>query len=294
MHITNHKVAGLAYMAAHHVGGEISPEIVILHDTAGRLEKGNSAAYLASNNTGKVSVHFVLERDGTITQLVPTNRRANHAGKSSFHGKDRCNDFSIGIEIVNPGKMTGMSSAPLQADAWWGQTFIDGEEGNLAYRETHIHGSGFWMYYTEAQITALIELLEVLFRDIPTLKDITTHWYVSPGRKIDTNPLFPLARVRDCILGHDDPADVTAENGSMRADFTENLVRIAVGASDTLNLRRWPSFNPNVIASIPDGAIVPVQRRGIFGGRDWLNVIYGGQEGWIVDRYATPVPTSRS
>ncbi|NVK41699.1 MAG: N-acetylmuramoyl-L-alanine amidase, partial [Oceanospirillaceae bacterium] len=52
MKIVNHKVEGLAFQQAHHVGGEITPSIVILHDTAGRLEAGNSARYLASNNTG--------------------------------------------------------------------------------------------------------------------------------------------------------------------------------------------------------------------------------------------------
>jgi N-acetylmuramoyl-L-alanine amidase len=52
------------------------------------------------------------------------------------------------------------------------------------------------MPYAQAQMDALISLLETLFRDIKTLTDITTHWYVSPGRKVDTNPLFPLEDVR--------------------------------------------------------------------------------------------------
>ena len=54
-------------------------------------------------------------------------------------------------------------------------------------------------------------------------------------------------------------------------------------------MRRWPSFNPNVIAKIPDGTPVPVLRRGTFAGRDWLQVFYAGHEGWIVASYADPV-----
>ena len=42
---------------------------------------------------------YRVERDGSIEQQVPLNRRAAHAGKSSFHGRSDCNDFSIGIEL---------------------------------------------------------------------------------------------------------------------------------------------------------------------------------------------------
>ncbi|MDY0308990.1 MAG: 1,6-anhydro-N-acetylmuramyl-L-alanine amidase AmpD [Castellaniella sp.] len=47
----------------------------------------------------RVSAHFLIRRDGTIVQFVPTTLRAWHAGVSSFEGRERCNDFSIGIEL---------------------------------------------------------------------------------------------------------------------------------------------------------------------------------------------------
>ncbi|HTJ95368.1 MAG TPA: 1,6-anhydro-N-acetylmuramyl-L-alanine amidase AmpD [Pararobbsia sp.] len=47
----------------------------------------------------RVSSHFLIRRNGTIVQFVPCNDRAWHAGVSSFFGRDRCNDFSIGIEL---------------------------------------------------------------------------------------------------------------------------------------------------------------------------------------------------
>jgi len=47
----------------------------------------------------QVSAHLLIRRDGSIIQFVPFDKRAWHAGKSSFNGKNNCNDFSIGIEL---------------------------------------------------------------------------------------------------------------------------------------------------------------------------------------------------
>lgn len=47
----------------------------------------------------KVSSHFVIRRDGALIQCVPCNQRAWHAGVSSWQGRERCNDFSIGVEL---------------------------------------------------------------------------------------------------------------------------------------------------------------------------------------------------
>jgi AmpD protein len=47
----------------------------------------------------RVSSHFVIGRDGALEQFVSCDQRAWHAGISSFFGRERCNDFSIGIEL---------------------------------------------------------------------------------------------------------------------------------------------------------------------------------------------------
>ncbi|NBQ68419.1 MAG: 1,6-anhydro-N-acetylmuramyl-L-alanine amidase AmpD [Nitrosomonadaceae bacterium] len=47
----------------------------------------------------KVSAHFFIRRDGAIIQFVPCMKRAWHAGISQWQGRERCNDFSIGIEL---------------------------------------------------------------------------------------------------------------------------------------------------------------------------------------------------
>jgi AmpD protein len=47
----------------------------------------------------RVSAHFLVRRDGALLQFVPCRRRAWHAGASSWRGRERCNDFSVGIEL---------------------------------------------------------------------------------------------------------------------------------------------------------------------------------------------------
>jgi len=61
--------------------------------------------YFASIAEVKVSAHFLVRRDGGLIQFVPCAKRAWHAGDSSWKGKTRCNDFSIGIEMEGTGEI---------------------------------------------------------------------------------------------------------------------------------------------------------------------------------------------
>lgn len=63
----------------------------------------------ASLNGLTVSSHFLIRRDGSVIQFVPTHARAWHAGVSEFAGRSRCNDFSIGIELE------GSDAVPFEA-----------------------------------------------------------------------------------------------------------------------------------------------------------------------------------
>jgi AmpD protein len=47
----------------------------------------------------RVSSHFLVRRDGALAQFVPVHLRAWHAGESSWRGRSRCNDFSLGVEL---------------------------------------------------------------------------------------------------------------------------------------------------------------------------------------------------
>ena len=55
--------------------------------------------YFQQIRGAEVSAHFVIRRDGALIQFVSCDDRAWHAGRSSYQGRDNCNDFSIGIEL---------------------------------------------------------------------------------------------------------------------------------------------------------------------------------------------------
>lgn len=55
--------------------------------------------YFQQIRGAEVSAHFLIRRDGALIQFVSCDDRAWHAGRSSYQGRDNCNDFSIGIEL---------------------------------------------------------------------------------------------------------------------------------------------------------------------------------------------------
>jgi AmpD protein len=89
-------------------------ELIVIHNISlpPDVFEGNAVIDLFSNRLDwdahpyyqsirglKVSAHFFIRRDGSLIQFVPCTLRAWHAGQSSWQGHDRCNDFSIGIEL---------------------------------------------------------------------------------------------------------------------------------------------------------------------------------------------------
>ena len=199
MRIENGRFQGVRFVAANSSGGEMtSPKYAVIHDTAGQLKKFSSVDWFASKQC-TTSAHFVVERDGTITQMVPLNRKAFHAGASKWKGQSGLNSCSIGIEIVNPGKMDE------NGKAWFGPCCKPQE---IEFKSTPEHGNGWWLPYTDAQVAAVKLLCTLIVEEYPDCNEILTHWQISPGRKIDTNPLFPLREVRKAVL---DPDPETAE-----------------------------------------------------------------------------------
>jgi N-acetyl-anhydromuramoyl-L-alanine amidase len=105
----------------------------------------------------QVSSHFLIRRDGELVQYVPCNRRAWHAGRSHWQGRDNCNDFSLGIELE------GTDDTP----------------------------------YTDAQYATLNTLLALLqsHYGIPP-RALAGHDQIAPGRKTDPGASFDWTRVR--------------------------------------------------------------------------------------------------
>lgn len=92
----------------------IEPDLLVIHNIslppgsyggsyicdlfANKLDFG-AHPYFEQLRALRVSAHFLIWRNGDVAQFVSANNRAWHAGTSSFEGRERCNDFSIGIEL---------------------------------------------------------------------------------------------------------------------------------------------------------------------------------------------------
>lgn len=86
--------------------GVIAPKILILHYTGTTTAQEAEDYYMDIKRhaqSGPVSPHYMIDRDGSVTQFVDESKRAWHAGKSWWAGDQDINSHSIGIELVNPG-----------------------------------------------------------------------------------------------------------------------------------------------------------------------------------------------
>jgi AmpD protein len=110
----------------------------------------------------RVSAHFFIRRDGRIVQFVPVHRRAWHAGVSRLGGRERCNDFSVGVELEG-----------CDDDA-----------------------------FTDAQYAALAALTRALRAAFPAIRaeTIVGHSEIAPDRKTDPGPHFDWARYRADLM----------------------------------------------------------------------------------------------
>ncbi|HEY8097699.1 MAG TPA: 1,6-anhydro-N-acetylmuramyl-L-alanine amidase AmpD [Methylobacter sp.] len=109
----------------------------------------------------KVSAHLLLKRDGGCVQYVPFDKRAWHAGKSNYGGRERCNDFSIGIEL-------------------------EGTE---------------YIGYTDRQYEQLAAVVSALLKAYPKLSTqrIVGHSDIAPGRKTDPGASFDWQRLLELL-----------------------------------------------------------------------------------------------
>lgn len=107
----------------------------------------------------KVSAHLLLQRDGSLIQFVPFNKRAWHAGESRFRKRRQCNDFSIGIELE------GDDETP----------------------------------YSDAQYVHLIGIADAIIETYPDVspRRIAGHCDIAPHRKSDPGPAFDWLRLYD-------------------------------------------------------------------------------------------------
>ncbi len=175
------------------VGGELKPRFLIIHYTAGPTLEG-SVRWLCRPEA-RASAHLVIGRDGKVVQLAPFNRVTWHAGISRWNGLQGMNQHSIGIELDNAGRLQRQGGRWV---SWFGRTYSDDEVVEAVHKhETEPAG---WHAFTPEQLEATIEVSALLV-DHYELEDILGHDDISPGRKVDPGPAFPMDAVRSRALG---------------------------------------------------------------------------------------------
>lgn len=247
------------------------PDTIILHYTA-----GGSAASAVDTFAGdevQASAHVIVARDGALTQMVPFNTIAWHAGRSVYENRIGLNRYAIGIEMVNAGRLEQSESDYV---SWFGRSY----PGDEVIRAMHRNEDepAFWHRYTDRQLSAVYKLCFTLIREY-NIRHILGHEEVSPGRKSDPGPAFPLDRMRERLLSGD------------HSEFTEpeqslQYARPATVTASMLNIRSGPSAdNPTIARPLAKNTRVNII--GESGG--WYRV-EAPIRGWVHGSYIDKAP----
>ena len=140
-------------------------DILVLHYTG--MPETTQALERMCDPTTKVSAHYLIDIDGQVLQLISENKRAWHAGISSWRGNCNINDRSIGIELANPG---------------------------------HEHG---YQKFSSPQIESLIKIAKRTIARYPIpARNVIGHSDISPTRKKDPGELFDWHTLALEGIGH--------------------------------------------------------------------------------------------
>lgn len=236
----------------------IDPDYLVIHYTATDTAKNAIDWFMnTSSNPDRIAAHVVLDYDGTITQLVPFNCRANHAGSSIWDGVGEFNYHAIGIEIVNPGFVEkladGSFKRPVTDTSF--KTYPASEASRIIpalhkHRFWTAKANKNWFTYPAAQLESLYKLSKVLI-DTYHLVTAVGHDDISAGRKPDPGPAFPWDEFRAKVEGQ------TADTG-----------KIFVTTTADVKFRSGPSTSNAIIKSLPSGYEVGV----IAANGSWIKV----------------------
>ncbi len=171
--------------------------LIVAHGTVAPARGVES--YL-ENDSVDASAHLLIRRDGSVTQLVPFDIVAFHAGGSQWKDLTYLNGYSIGIEMENLGPLT-------QRDGAWyfGRTIRVPADSVERFADSRGRAPG-WHAYTDAQIQTFFQVSCALRRAYPTIEDVVGHQDISRRRKFDPGPAFPIDAIRARLFPSRRPA----------------------------------------------------------------------------------------
>ena len=286
MRIANHRLPDHWFGRSKDVGGPLdSLRFIVMHYTAGgagsasrdymMLSPSEKQRRLGRPKPVYASAHLVVDRDGSIWQIVPFDRKARHAGTSRWKGLTSLNKYSVGIEIANYGWLDRQGDGSYKRSDTPRFAAEDVTVGPMP-NDTEIKG---WENYPEVQLDAVAAVTQTLLDKYPSITEIVGHQEIAPKRKFDPGPAFPMQRFRNLVDNRGAGAvDSLPDQGEPAAERYETTTR--------LNIRGGPGteFEKLDISPLAAGtALAKIEDEG-----PWFQVSLAAdasQQGWVHSRY---------
>ena len=201
MRVADHRLTDTAvdHLETANHGGPFTagqPDTLILHFTAGDSIDWAIRTLCDPTPGQRVSAHVVVARDGHLTQLLPFDTVAWHAGRSTWGGRHELNRVSLGIEIDNAGRLE--PQRPGVYTSWQGSEYGDADATSAVHRNES--SPSWWQRYPAPQLAVVEQLCRRLVAEY-RLRWILGHEEVAPSRKHDPGPAFPLDEIRARLWG---------------------------------------------------------------------------------------------
>jgi N-acetylmuramoyl-L-alanine amidase len=246
--------------------GVYTPQYLVMHYTA--VTTFESTLNHFQNPNAKASAHLLIGRDGRVTQFAPFNIVAFHAGESQWKGLNGLNNFSIGIELVNGGKLVKSGDkfiCPVDLKR------VPDAEVIMAAHKNNKEEVVAWQEYTTEQIETAITISMLLAKKY-NLKDVVGHDDIAPHRKSDPGPAFPMGSFRSRVMGRED----------------ETIDEFVTSAE--LNIRSGPGtvFEKLIENPLPKGTkVLVLKTEGNWSFVDVQETVHGVMdlEGWVSSKF---------
>lgn len=200
-------------------------DMLVIHYTG--MRSFAAALDRLTDPMAKVSAHYAIGRDGTVYRMVAEDRRAWHAGVSSWRGHTDINGRSIGVELENKGHEYGYED------------------------------------FTDAQMSALISLCEeILARHPIPSRNVVGHSDVAPTRKEDPGEKFDWARMAAAGIGLW-PETTSLDFALTKSDFPYGLMKFGYDLTDETSVFRafHRHFRPvDVDGPINDASLMALEQ----------------------------------